>query len=214
MQGREQHNSFNPVTFQTGMRLTLQRTGLGLLSGIASIVTLATLLPNPTLHAQTPSSSPAIGRLSANKCDFSRPVPLLRSSRYGMLGDDRFDTLVCGYLVTKQEEVFGEPMMTAYLRIVRFQDPGFQRALAQQVEGGNSVNIIKNGVYDFNLGCFQNRQIVGMNHDPKRPYLMPAVQNQLLASTATNPVALILSFGKHTGGGCECCNTAHQIRLY
>jgi hypothetical protein len=212
MLGNEQGNLvnyFNPVQTR---RYSRQMKGSGCWLSLLSLLALSGVTC-PNLRAQTPSP-PALGRLSANRCDFSRPVPLQKSNRYGILGDDSFDTLVCGYLVTKQEEIFGERITTAYLRILRFQDPGFQRALAQLVSAGNSVNEIKNGVYDFNLGCFQNRQIVGMNHDPKRPYLMPTVQNQLLNSTAINPVAVILSFGKRTGGGCECCNTAHTIRLY
>jgi hypothetical protein len=212
MLGNEQGNLVKQSNPDGGRQYSHPHQGPGCWLSLLSLLTLTGVI-SPNLQAQTPSP-PAMGRLNANRCDFSRPVPLQTSNRYDMLGDDSFETLVCGYLVTKQEDIFGERITTAYLRILRFQDPGFQRALAQQVAAGNSVNEIKNGVYDFNLGCFQNRQIVGMNHDPKRPYLMPAVQNQLLSSTATNPVAVILAFGKRTGGGCECCNTAHTIRLY
>lgn len=150
----------------------------------------------------------------ARACDFSRPVPLRPTTQYGLLGNDSFDTLVCGYLVVKQEEVFGEATTTAYLRIVRFKDPKFQQAMAREVAQGNSVNSVANGVYDFNLGCYQNQKIVGIDHDPKRTYLAPAVQTRLSTSSATAPVPLILSFGQHVGTGCDCCNMAHQIRLY
>jgi hypothetical protein len=27
-------------------------------------------------------------------------------------------------------------------------------------------------------------------------------------------VVLILSFGKHAGSDCECCNLAHRVRLH
>jgi hypothetical protein len=104
----------------------------------------------------TPTASPtSVGTLSpaaARACNFSRQIPLRSTSQYGLLGNDTFDTLVCGYLVIKQEDVLGEAITTAYLRILRFQDSQFQKAMAREVAQGNSVNSVANGVYDFNLG--------------------------------------------------------------
>jgi hypothetical protein len=137
----------------------------------------------------------------------------LRSSQtYGIFGNDEFDTIACGYLVTRTEKIWDESVNVAYFRIIQFAQPGFQQSIAQGIAAGNSVNVFRDGQYEFNLGCFAPNRITGQQYDPQTPYLDPATQTQLLKSTPQKPIAIVLSFGKHAGRDCECCNLAHSIR--
>jgi hypothetical protein len=152
--------------------------------------------------------------IKAKNCDFSKLVNLRTTTRYGIFGDDTFDTAVCGYLVRQVEERFGQKETIAYLRITQFQDEGFRRAIERGVAQGNTVNSVKNGIYDFSLGCFKGRRIEVDAFDPANSYLLPAVQQKLMNSSAEQPIALIFSFAKHPGSACICCNLADQVRLY
>jgi hypothetical protein len=148
----------------------------------------------------------------SNACDFSKSIALRPTKRYGIFGDDEFDTAVCGYLVTRNEQVWGEFMNVAYFRILKFRETGFQQAIAAGIQQGNSVNALRQGKYELNLGCFENGRIKGQQHEPGKPYMTDAVEAKLLNSSASNPIKLILSFGKHQGSGCACCNLAHYVR--
>lgn len=150
----------------------------------------------------------------SNVCDFSKQVNLRPTDRYGIFGDDAFDTVVCGYLVTRMQQLWDEPIHVAYLRILKFGQAGFQQAIATGITQGNSVNVLRQGQYEFNLGCFENGRVKGQAHTPEKPYLTDAVQEQLVKSSETRPIKLILSFEKHPGRSCECCNLADSIRLY
>ncbi|MBE9028676.1 hypothetical protein IQ266_02750 [filamentous cyanobacterium LEGE 11480] len=153
---------------------------------------------------------------AANPCNFTQrsDLKLKRSERYGMFGDDEFDTVVCGYLVTRETKIWDETVNVAYLRITKFAQLGFQQAIAQNIQQGNSVNVLRQGKYEFNLGCFDGTRITGKQYEPEQPYLTTAVQSKILSSSKTQPIALLLSFGKHLGSDCECCNLAHRIRIY
>lgn len=146
-------------------------------------------------------------------CLAAKPRDLKTTTRYGIFGDDEFETVVCGYLVTKEEERFREKVNIAYLRIVEFYDDGFRKAIETGIRQGNTVNAIENGFYDFSLGCFKKQKIEGEDKATST-YLPEAVQKALLASSAKQPIALLLSFGKHPGSECICCHLADQIRLY
>ncbi|MEB3292917.1 MAG: hypothetical protein VKJ24_07140 [Synechococcales bacterium] len=148
-------------------------------------------------------------------CQFTPPPKRLRSTtRYGIFGNDEFDSLVCGYLVIRQEQRFEEEIQLAYFRITQFYEQGLQQAIATGIENKNAINAKTDGYYELGLGCYQNGRIIGTEYDRKLPYLPTATQQQLFKSSAQKPVRVILSFGKHTGEGCDCCNLPHQIRIY
>jgi hypothetical protein len=138
--------------------------------------------------------------------------PLRTSQNYGIFGNDEFDTIVCGHLVTRTEKIWDTSVNVAYFRISQFAQPGFQQAIAQGIAAGNRVNAFRDGQYEFNLGCFAPNRITGQQYDPQTPYLNPATQTQLLNSTPQKPIAIVLTFGKHAGSDCTCCNLAHSIR--
>jgi hypothetical protein len=146
-------------------------------------------------------------------CDLSKSIPLRSTTTYGIFGDDEFDTVACGYLVTREEMVWDEPVTVAYFRIIKFGDEGFQRAIQSGIDQGNSVNHFTDGRYEFNLGCFETNQIKGVQFNPQQPYLTPEVERALRQSSAQQPIALIFSFGRHLGSECICCNLAHTVRL-
>jgi hypothetical protein len=152
--------------------------------------------------------------MGATNCNFTKPIPLKTTRRYGLLGDDEFDTLVCGHIVTKQEKNFGQTITVAYLRIIKADDRRFLLAIQREISKGNGVNFVRGNYYFFNLGCLEQGKITGTQYDPRYPYITEQVQASILKSTPQRPVKLILSFGKHAGSGCECCNLAYRIRLY
>lgn len=173
---------------------------------LLTIATLSAFSVNNKAQAQ--ATTPA------KNCDFSKWVNPKPTMRYGIFGDDTFDTAVCGYLVTQTEERFRQTETIAYLRITQFQDEGFRQAIDRGVAAGNTVNSVKNGIYDFSLGCLKNQRIEIDAADPANSLLSPPVEQKLIHSSAEQPIALILSFTQHPGSECVCCNLADQIRLY
>jgi hypothetical protein len=117
----------------------------------------------------------------ASSCnDLTPPWQLRSTQRYGIFGDDEFDTIVCGYLVTHTERLWDESVNVAYFRIIQFAQPGFQQAIAQGIAAGNRINAFREDQYEFSLGCFAANQITGQQYDPETPYLDPTTQTQLL----------------------------------
>ncbi|WP_431630573.1 hypothetical protein [Alkalinema pantanalense] len=55
---------------------------------------------------------------------------------------------------------------------------------------------------------------VGREYDRLVPYINRETQQKLQASSRDRPLRVILSFGKHRGRDCECCNLAHKVRVY
>ncbi len=151
-------------------------------------------------------------KVTLEKCDLENKEVMLRpTNRYGVFGNDEFDTVVCGYLTSQEEEVFGSTEKLAYLKIVEFGQEGFKESLEGEIEAGNTVNQKTTSGIEFNLGCLGKDRIVGGVNYEEEDYLDEATQEALLGSSASNPVALKLSFGYHDGKGCSCCNTAHQV---
>jgi hypothetical protein len=173
-------------------RLGLIAIGLGLMAISASTI--------PTVTAQE------------NSCNFASSSTLRKTQKYGIFGNDEFDTLVCGYLVTRQETVWDESVTNAYLRIVKFGDEGFRQAVKAGIERGNGVNKLHQGQYEFNLGCFKQNTIQGQQYNAKQPYITESVNAKLRRSSARQPIVVKLSFGKHPGSDCVCCNLAHAVR--
>lgn len=150
----------------------------------------------------------------ADPCEFNKDVQLKKSSTYGIFGDDIFDTVVCGYAELKDEVVFDQTQTNLYFNITKFADEAFKNSLDQGITEGNLVNKKEGENYKFNLGCYKDGAIDGIQYDEGVDYVDQATQDAILGSTAENPVAVILSFGQHFGRGCQCCNLAHQIKLY
>lgn len=146
-------------------------------------------------------------------CEVTQPTNLKKTNRYGIFGDDQFDTVVCGYLLTRQEEIFGQNVTVAYFRINKFYDKGFRTAIKKGVDSGNSVNSVRNGIYDFNLGCLDGGKIVGDMSQETKAYITPADQKRILKTSVNQPVPIVLSFNVHGGADCTCCNLAEQVRV-
>ncbi|MBU1178672.1 hypothetical protein KJ903_05695 [Patescibacteria group bacterium] len=151
----------------------------------------------------------------ASQCEFSKTVSLKEATTYDIFGTDIFDTVVCGYLETKEEEVWDVKQTNAYFAIKKFYHDGFKQSIEKGITEGNSVNNKKNdGTYLFNLGCYQDGKVSGRDYEEGVSYIDAAAQNALQDSSADKPVSIILSFGQHGGTGCSCCNLAHKIRAY
>lgn len=150
---------------------------------------------------------------SANPvCSGTTSIALRRTTQYGILGDDQFDTLVCGYLITHSEAAFGKKVTIAAFRITQFNDAGFRKAIEAAIKNGNTINKIQNGHYDFSLGCLKDRKITGDDIKSNQQYMDEAVQQILLRSSAKQPVAIVLSFKRHLGSDCICCHLAERVR--
>ncbi len=134
-------------------------------------------------------------------------------NEYDIFGGSEFDTEVTGYLETREEEVFGENVNTAYFAITDFEDINFRKSIEAGIKEGNSVNKKSGNLYLFNLGCLKNFRIVGMDYGDEVPYLDDRTEKTILNSSKSSPVSLKLRFGLHPGAGCTCCNLAHSIRI-
>jgi hypothetical protein len=186
--------------------------GIVVAIGFATIWQMPTAQSNPTTRSRTRTIEQS--QLSPTPCKFNKPVRLKTTRTYDIFGGSEFDTLVCGYLFTQPEENFDTRITVAYLRIINAPDRRFLRSMKREIDRGNSVNFVRDKAYHFNLGCLKNGKIQGIKYDRRYPYLTDRVEQSILRSTPQQPVRLILSFGKHIGSGCECCNLAHRIRLY
>ena len=186
----------------------LKGVGAALLLNLMSVS-----IDQPALSAEHNSVRTAKITPSQSACEATPPTTLKRTNRYGIFGDDQFDTIVCGYLVTRSEEIFGQNVKVAYFRIQKFYDQGFRTAIKKGVDSGNSVNSVKKEVYDFNLGCLDGGKIVGDMTQENTVYMTPADQKRILKTSVNQPVSLVLSFNVHGGADCTCCNLAQQVRV-
>ncbi|MFH2105571.1 MAG: hypothetical protein ABII72_05055 [Parcubacteria group bacterium] len=155
------------------------------------------------------------GNNSESQCEFNKNVSLQETTTYGIFGEDTFDTIVCGYLETVEEEVWDEKQTNAYFAIKSFYHDGFKQSIEKGIAEGNSVNNKKSdGTYLFNLGCYSDGKVSGRDYETGVSYIDDAAQNALQNSSIDKPVSIILSFGLHGGSGCSCCNLAHKVRAY
>lgn len=143
-----------------------------------------------------------------------RLTKLRSAQRYGLFGDEEFDTIICGHLVTREEKIWDESVNSAYFRITQFADAKFQAAIAQGIQAGNGVNALRQGRYELNLGCVSSTGIVGHQYNSQIPYLNDGTMKALQRSQVNQPIAVVISFGKHPGSNCDCCNLAHAVRYY
>lgn len=151
---------------------------------------------------------------SNESCDFTKEVALKAGTDYSMMGDEEFDTAVCGYFIKKDipaEEIMGtEAHTNAYFVITKFKDAKFQASMEKSLSEGNTVNEKSATKYQFNLGCYKNSTIT----DDTGAVFGSGAKTAILNSTVAKPVAIILSFTKHGGRGCNCCNLAEKVSLY
>ncbi len=154
--------------------------------------------------------------VAVSECDFSREVDLRTSERYGLFGDDVFDTVVCGYFDIQEEEVYGELNTVAYFKVMKFMDEGFKASIQQAIDEGNSLNRNIDGNLALSMGCLEEGGIIGVDHEngTDGAYIDFATQIPILASTADYPISLILSYGEHEGFGGACLNLMHSVELY
>lgn len=157
------------------------------------------------------------GEPATNLCDFSKNVSLRPGKTFDMYGTETFDTVICGYVLLRDEmggEASNVPITVPYFVIIRFADRGFEESVSKSVSSGNGVNSKEGGSYLFNLGCCKEGHIEGIERADGNPYIDQQSESAILSSTPAKPVMIILSFGKHLGSGCVCCNLAHRVRLY
>ncbi len=147
--------------------------------------------------------------VAIGKCDFSTPVDLRQGSSYDIMGSDAFDTLVCGYLKLVREDWGGQMQLDAYLAIVAYNDDGFIKAVESEIGRGNTVNRKGRTYYEFNLGCFEEGEIVGGAD------IDPQTMQAVIESSPDRLVGVMLSFELQAGGrGCGCCSLAEKARSY
>ncbi len=148
-------------------------------------------------------------------CDFDSVSPTLKAgSTFDLGGGEEFDTVVCGYLTTKEENMAmegDEPLIKnrAYFNVTKFQQVEFKTALDAQLAEGNTVNAVTAGEYQLGCGCSENGKIVSDVGDLTDAISLP----KLLASTKDKPVIVKLSFYKEGGRGCTCCNLLDKIQV-
>lgn len=150
---------------------------------------------------------------TSNNCDFSKEVSLRTSDTYDIFGGSEFDTVVCGYVKTQKEVVWDQEQENVYFVMTKYKDDKFRESIVEGIKSGNTVNKKIGDNYALNLGCKEGSRISGMQYTDET-YLDDNTQNKILSSTQENPLSLIVSFDKHEGAGCSCCNLASKIRLY
>jgi hypothetical protein len=134
-------------------------------------------------------------------------------NNYNIFGESKFDTIVKGYLEVKEKQVFDSTIPTAYFVITEFADNGFRESLEEGISQRNTVNMKENDMYKFNLGCFGDGKIEGIEYEADKVYIDESTQEKIIGSSLNNQVSLVLSFGYHLGRGCDCCNLAHSVRI-
>ena len=142
-------------------------------------------------------------------------------NQYNIFGESEFDAIMSGYLeikkwVSEGNEMTAEGMKgsTAYFVITKFYDENFKNSLDEGINEGNTVNGKEDGLYKFNLGCFEDGKIKGIEYEKDKTYIDEETMKKILSSSKENPISIILYFGLHGGFGCSCCNLAHQVRIY
>ncbi len=139
----------------------------------------------------------------------------VEEKKFGIFGDSEFDAVVSGYLEIQEKESFeGSKITTTYFVITKFYDDEFRKSIDEGINRGNSVNLKENGLYKFNLGCFEEGEIIGIEYEEDKIYIDEETTEKIINSSKENLISIILSFGKHFGFGCTCCNLAHQVRIY
>jgi len=158
--------------------------------------------PKEDTKKESTTSKKKIGKCSVDTGKYK----LKSTSKYGIFGEDTFDSIVCGYFVKKSEEVWGDMQTNAYLRITGYMDKGLESSILKGIKEGNGVNKKSGSYVNFNLGCYASGKIQG-------PKIDSASMSKIISSTSSSPVAVILSFEKHPGHGCTCCTLVEKVEV-
>ena len=145
----------------------------------------------------------------ALKCKFDTSVydDLTKAETYNIFGEETYDTVACGYLVTETKDAFdtGEESEVAYFRTLDVSF-GFKGAIEDAIQEGNSVNRKVGKFVDFRLGCIEDDEFVtgesGTTSKSDR-----ATDRALLSSTQDKPINLVLSFEENTSGTKIVCDS-------
>lgn len=154
----------------------------------------------------------------ASKCNFDHGLDLKRGANLDIFGEEllngeEFETVICGHFEAIEGTGFDEDVTNAYLAVHGFEDEEFKKGLSDAVNGGNTVNAIDEDFYLFNLGCFDEGTIKGVEFSADKQYINAETRRAILASTLEDPVTLLLSFGERPETGCLCCNLANTVRV-
>lgn len=169
----------------------------------------------PSVIDDATGEDDATSTSQADSCDFTSVTATLKPGvTFDLGGEEEFDTVVCGYLTTKEENMaMGDdtPLMKnrAYFNVTTFQQAEFKAALDAQISAGNTVNSLTAGEYQLGCGCSENNKIISDVGDLTDAVSLP----KLLASTKQKPVLVKLSFYKEAGRGCTCCNLLDKIEV-
>jgi|GEM_PF-3405057 len=149
------------------------------------------------------------------ECEFdSVNVNLKPGVTYGLGGQEEFETLVCGYLIQKEENMAfeGEEALIknrAYLVITKFAESKFKEAIDKQIGEGNSVNKAEGNNYQLGCGCLEDNKLLSDTGELSDQ----ASLAKLLASSSAKPVMVKLVFEVHPGRGCTCCNLVDRLEV-
>lgn len=169
---------------------------------------------NPEETSESEENSTEENNETTSTCDFSKEIALRTTDNYDIFGESEFDTVVCGYVKTQTEVVWDQEQENIYFVITQYEDEKFRESIIEGMKNGNTVNKKIGDYYALNLGCKDGDRITGIQYKSDETYLDDETQNKILSSNQENPLSLIISFDKHEGVGCTCCNLASKIRPY
>lgn len=177
---------------------------------------LALLVLAPFLISCAPETPTPAEELVSAQCVFPGETEkkIYENGYPDIFGTEESQTYVCGYLISEEEDVFGEMQTNVYLEISEFFEESFKDAILAGIVRGNTVNKEVDGRLRLNLGCLVEGKIEGVQFQEDSPYIDENTTEKLLNSSPENPISLSLEFGIHEGFGCDCCNLAHKIRVY
>jgi len=141
-------------------------------------------------------------------CNLKNLTSFTTTQTYGIMGDDNFETAVGGYLVVRDETVFGQNVKTAYFKITDYKDAKFKDSLEKAINEGNSVNKKEGSSILFALGCSESGTTKNNNS-----IMSAETISAILGSSANKLLCLKLTFEKHGGFGLSCGSLAERIEI-
>lgn len=219
MELNEVHTSHEHAT--TSMKVLLLIFSVLLLTTLGYFVWDYKNTPDATDYsAQTvmPTDSSEVATTTETEkdpCDFSTVTTTVKAGvTFDTMGGENFSTLVCGYLTTKEGDVgLGEVMIKnlAYIAVTKFKDAGFEAKIKEAIAEGNTVNATQDGAYLLGCGCLEDGKLTA-NPAPN-DWMSASDQAKLIASSATKPVMVKLTYEVHGGSGCSCCSLFEKAEV-
>jgi len=116
-----------------------------------------------------------------------------------------FSVIAQGYFEKKEIKLVGiddgngnTPIdQLPYFDIAKFREDHFKESIKEGVDEGNSVNLIENGVYKFNLGYLDKGKISCDDYVDNAPCVDDKTETAIMNSSPSNPVWLQFFFGIH-----------------